>query len=177
MTGCAWRWSGKKWFARKWRLSALLTGMITLLLSGRLFAQVTTTHFQPLEENGYLWCVKETDRGGPFGEAVTFQAEVSAEGIPCETRTDGEVSGEELLFRIVILLDNSLSIHEGNREKIKTLLQKLIRERADREQIALYTFSETPELVAEGDDTESLLRAVDEIRFMDQDSFLADFLA
>ena len=177
MTGCAWRWSGKKWFARKWWLSALLTGMITLLLSGKLFAQVTTTHFQPLEENGYLWCVKETDRGGPFGEAVTFQAEVSAEGIPCETRTDGEVSGEELFFRTVILLDNSLSIHEGNREKIKILLQKLIRERADREQIALYTFSETPELVAEGDDTESLLRAVDEIRFMDQDSFLADCLA
>ena len=96
---------------------------------------------------------------------------------PCTVRT-GQ-AGEESLLRIrtAILLDNSLSIREENREKVRVFLEALFQAHRSGEEFRLYTFSTQTQLRGSGTDYAALAQTVKEITYENQDSYLIDCIA
>lgn len=75
----------------------------------------------------------------------------------------------------IFLLDNSLSITESNRQKIKSLLQSYISHKNQHEAISLYLFGEDGQaLVEDSMDSAALEEAVEKITYINQDSWLTD---
>jgi len=133
-----------------------------------------------LQDASVVWNIKtdsdtaqlrEEDSAAWIGDA--FQGEEKA----CTVRM--MQAGEEGAphCRTAILMDNSLSIPEGNREKIRELLRALFQSHGDREEFWLYTFSTAPVLRGEGTDYAALTEISQAIPFENQDSYLVDCIA
>lgn len=77
----------------------------------------------------------------------------------------------------IILFDNSFSITEKNREKMKNIVKELIHNHDENEFYTLATFdTEIHELAVESANYEELLLAVDNIQYMNQDTYLKNIL-
>ena len=96
----------------------------------------------------------------------------------CEISFAGEVgTSDGISMNTVILLDNSLSISEQNRNKAIQIITQMIQNHMANETFDLYTFSDTLNMVAENSsDYDSLINTVSGITFNDQDSYMLNAL-
>ena len=88
-----------------------------------------------------------------------------------------KIDAQTIPMKTLIMVDNSLSINNANREKIKSLVQDLIADRMNGEQVAIATFSETMTVLTEYTDDYTVLKtAVESIEYKDQETYLTDVL-
>lgn len=94
---------------------------------------------------------------------------------PCETV---QVNGaEDISVHTFIMVDNSLSVTQENRENIKNILKQYVQRLPEQEAVSLATFGEEMQLLCKrSQDAEELLSLADEITFHDQDTYLTDYL-
>ena len=106
--------------------------------------------------------------------AVT-SADAQVAQYPCESV---EVGGpESIRVHTVILLDNSLSVTEDNRKRIREILRRYVGNLPENEVVSLATFGEDLQFLAEkSGDEDELTGWIDAIEFHDQDTYLTDFL-
>lgn len=95
----------------------------------------------------------------------------------------GEVTAAEPLteqdvsLRTLVMVDNSLSIKQKDRDKIADFLQNLISDRDAGEEMAVTVFGEEITWLAEyTGDYSTLKQAVDGIEYQDQETYLTDVL-
>lgn len=89
-----------------------------------------------------------------------------------ENITDRDVS-----MRTLVMVDNSISIRQDDRDKIADFLQDLISDRDAGEEMAITVFSEEITWLAEyTGDYSTLKQAVDGIEYQDQETYLTDVL-
>jgi len=80
-------------------------------------------------------------------------------------------------MKTLVMVDNSISISAGNREKIAKFLQNLISDRLNNEEICIATFSEDISIVTDySADYATLKQAIDSISYQDQETYLTDVL-
>ena len=80
-------------------------------------------------------------------------------------------------MRTMVMLDNSLSISEENREKTAQILQNLIADRMNGEEISIATFGESLNVLADyTDDYTTLKQVIDGIAYQNQVTYLTDVL-
>lgn len=108
------------------------------------------------------------------GEAI-HSADAQVARYPCE---NVEVTAaENISVHTVFLLDNSLSISEDNRIKIKDILKNYVQTLPENERISLAVFGENIQFLAERQSgTDEILSLIDGIEFHDQDTYLTDYL-
>lgn len=108
------------------------------------------------------------------GEAI-HSADAQIARYPCE---NVEVAAaEDISIHTVFLLDNSLSISEENRIKIKDILSNYVQNLPENETISLAVFGENIQFLAEKQNgTDAILSLIDGIEFHDQDTYLTDYL-
>lgn len=112
---------------------------------------------------------------GIEGEVQSANALVG--NIECPQITVKSLSDEPKAMRTLILLDNSLSIPEGKRDTVKDLLSELIASRKSNEQFAIGVFGEDLQVLVDfTDDYIQLKGGLDEIEFVDRDTYLTDVL-
>lgn len=91
--------------------------------------------------------------------------------------SSGKIVEQETPMRTLVMIDNSLSIKEGDRGKIADFLQDLISDRSDEEEVAISVFSEDINwLTKYSKDYATLKQAVDSITYQDQETYLTDVL-
>lgn len=94
-----------------------------------------------------------------------------------QTVTFEDVSEMENLPRTLIMVDNSLSITEGNREKIAAFLTEFIYSTGGKEEISLAVFDEELRTAVDHTTDHKALRdAVKELSYQDQETYLTDVL-
>lgn len=83
----------------------------------------------------------------------------------------------ECNYKTLVLVDNSLSVEKGNQEIIKATLTYLFEHADEEDAFALAVFGETVYYAEDyGINRQSLIKAVNELTFTDQDTYLADAL-
>lgn len=150
-------------------LVLLLTGMTALsVLAEPVIEKVYAYPGYPV-----VWYVK-----GIEGELSAGGQEAQVTAVVGNTACDAEVLNirdwQDVHFKTVIMLDNSASISAANRTKAKDLISRIIQNHADREEFVIYTFSRELTQVGAGTDYGSLIAAVNNITFQDQDAYLTD---
>lgn len=79
--------------------------------------------------------------------------------------------------KTLIMIDNSLSITEANREKVHDFLTKLVDNKEEREKIAIAVFDEEiKDILSYTEDVMALKLAVDTLSYQDQETYLTDVL-
>ena len=147
--------------------------LVFLVLGNGLFiksadaAPIISDTYQTPENPCLLWYVRRLD-----GEITDSTMEVNGKSASVDFFGDTSQL-ENVVVRTVILLDNSLSINETNREKAKDLIKGLIQNHFSNEEFIIYTFAEDLTEIGRGSDYTQLSEAIDEIKFENQDSFLA----
>ena len=123
---------------------------------------------QRVKEDSMLLYVKHS------GEERKVQAHIGTEdGIRAKI-TDSE----ELSVVTWLLMDNSLSINEADRETAKLLLTNLVAGRASNERFNLCTFSDKLTVLLEDSQNYTDLKAqIDQLEHVDQETYLTDVLA
>lgn len=102
-------------------------------------------------------------------------ADAQAAQYPCENVEI--VAPENISVHTVIMLDNSLSISETNRENIKNIMRQYVQGVSENEAVSLAVFGEEMEFLTEkSQDTDEMIRLIDEIEFYNQDTYLTDYL-
>lgn len=87
------------------------------------------------------------------------------------------VSNLNVPMRTLVMVDNSLSIPSGDRDKIAEFLQNLISDRLAKDEISIATFSESVNLLTDYTaDYTTLKTAIDSITYQDQETYLTDVL-
>ncbi len=88
-----------------------------------------------------------------------------------------DINASDSVISTLILFDNSLSISEENRTKMREITKGLVESMQPRERITLCTFDTDRHLVVENSqDKTALTTAVDAISFNNQDTYLKDVL-
>ncbi|MCM1121384.1 MAG: FHA domain-containing protein [Eubacterium sp.] len=154
---------------RKIRLWIMAFGILTIIsnlgvvlasANGSLMQTVTTGE----EVVSYGLCDSTVD-----------SANMQIAQYPCE---DVEmVVQKDISIHTIIMVDNSLSVTESNRENIKAILRRYVEEIPEQEAVSLAIFGEEIQFLTEkSKDQESLLQLIDEIEFHNQDTYLTDYL-
>lgn len=87
------------------------------------------------------------------------------------------LSDLDMPMQTLIMVDNSISIPTSDRDKISSLIQDLIADRLPNEEIAIATFSESVDKLADyTSDYSTLKKALDVIEYQDQETYLTDVL-
>ena len=150
--------------------------ILTVLFGGiKAFADPAIARIFARSGQDVVWYVNGIEGDLIQEEGSPVKAAVSA--IPCDVACSDVTEVEGVHFDTIILLDNSLSISEPNREKAKELIRQLIQNHAKDEVFELYTFEKTLNPVASGSDYAALSSAVDGIEFQNQDAYLIDCMA
>lgn len=80
-------------------------------------------------------------------------------------------------IRTLVMIDNSISIRETDREKIREIVQYLIVNRKTEEQIAIATFDETLHYLSTYTiDDDELKKELEELKYQDQETYMTDVL-
>lgn len=88
-----------------------------------------------------------------------------------------KISEKEISMKTFVLIDNSLSIPEKNRNVIKDIISELIAGRENNEQFAIATFGEEIEILTEfTSDYIGLKNIINNIEFQDRETYLTDIL-
>ncbi len=87
------------------------------------------------------------------------------------------ITDQDISMRTLVMLDNSLSIKQEDRDKIADFLQNLISDRDAGEEMAVTVFGEDITWLAEyTGDYGTLKQAADGIEYQDQETYLTDVL-
>lgn len=87
------------------------------------------------------------------------------------------ITQQEVSMKTLVMIDNSLSIKQHDREKIADFLQNLISDRDSKEEMAIAVFSEDITWMTEYTSDYSILKqALDGIEYRDQETYLTDVL-
>ena len=156
-------------------MKKIIKGLISILagcmiFSAAVFADgdvaILETHTGDTDISVYVKGASDSTEG--IGVQIGT-AEVSA-------FTATKLSDMDSPMKTLIMLDNSISIPEADREKISQLLQNMISDMGN-EEISLATFSEDTNIVADySSDYKTLKQAVDGIEYQDQETYLTDVL-
>lgn len=121
-------------------------------------------------------CVYIYIRGvSELGEGTGIQ--IGSVSCPKETIAVGPVSGMDIPMRTILLVDNSQSIPGKNREDIQTIAKGVINGGMEGEQFRIGTFSDQLTFLSEfTSEKETLNRALEEITYNNQDTYLSDIL-
>lgn len=93
----------------------------------------------------------------------------------CEDVQIVDLQEEQKKIQTLIFLDNSLSITEGNRGKIKKFLNTYLDEKYQNDEVSLYLFGEEAKPVIENSaDGEEVKQALETVEYTDQNSWLID---
>ncbi|MBE5881913.1 MAG: FHA domain-containing protein [Lachnospiraceae bacterium] len=112
---------------------------------------------------------------GIDGEVTGADAMIG--NVECPSVTPVPVNEEDVSIRTLFLVDNSISIPEGKRDFMKSIIAEIIAGRDKAEEFAVATFSEEISMIAEfSNDYSALKSAVDGIEFADQETYLTDVL-
>lgn len=83
----------------------------------------------------------------------------------------------DIPMQTLVMIDNSLSINNANRDKIAFFIQDLIADRVNKEEIAIATFSEDITYLTDyTNDYTTLKKAVEGIVYQDQETYMTDVL-
>lgn len=106
-------------------------------------------------------------------EDISCQIGTHAEQqISCETVESMEASPKTL-----IMLDNSLSIGTADREKLKDVIEEYAYDKTMQELVSIVTFSEdSVQLVDFVSDKNNIKDAMEQLEYMDQETYLTDVL-
>lgn len=99
--------------------------------------------------------------------------------IAFEDVNDIAVDGQDGTLPITtwLLVDNSISIDQSDRERAKELLIDLVSSRVSNEAFTLCTFADhLSPIITESQDYNELKRAIEEIQYSDQETYLTDCL-
>ena len=155
--------------AEVWRkLAGLFIILLTLGSPGKVWAVQECSLLQILVDEkqivSYIKC----------GSTVN-SADAQVSQYPCENVEI--IQPGDITVHTVILMDNSLSISESNRENIKNILRQYVQELPENETVSLAVFGEDIQFLAEkSQDKEEMVRMIDEIGFQNQDTYLTDYL-
>ncbi|MBO5474613.1 MAG: FHA domain-containing protein [Lachnospiraceae bacterium] len=87
------------------------------------------------------------------------------------------VTEQDVSMKTFVMLDNSVSIQQSDREKVAELLQNLISDRDNNEEMAICVFGEDITWLTEYTADYSVLKqAVEQIVYQDQNTYLTDVL-
>lgn len=93
----------------------------------------------------------------------------------CEDVQIVDLQEDQKKIQTLIFLDNSLSITEGNRGKIKEFLNTYLDEKYQNDEVSLYLFGEEAKPVIENSaDGEEVKQALETVEYTDQNSWLID---
>lgn len=149
----------------------LLISIIILFLGfGNYVSAQSSADIQTYCDDEQIWVyIKENHISGVSAQiGNSFDAEV-------EIKPVDEVEGGYI--HTIILFDNSLSISEKNREKMKNVVKELITNHEEKEIYTLATFDENiHELSVADSNYTQLLSQVDEIEFVNQNTYLRNTL-
>ena len=149
-----------------WMMTLIFLSMINLsnVVHASLYGSLLQITAVDEEIVAYVQC----DSGVNSVEAQIAQ-------YPCEEVY--AVTQEEVFVHTVILMDNSLSVTESNRENIKNILRQYVQDIPEQEVVSLAVFGEDIQFLAEKSrDKDEFLRIIDEIEFHNQDTYLTDYL-
>ncbi|MCI8967196.1 MAG: FHA domain-containing protein [Lachnospiraceae bacterium] len=150
------------------RVIALFSVFIILGTSIQASAAVKCSLLQLLADEDEIVAYIESD-----DNVDSVNAQVSK--YPCENVAI--VPAETISIHSIILLDNSLSITETNREKIKNILKQYVQRMPENEVVSLAVFGEEIQFLAErSNDVNEMVQLVDAIEFQNQDTYLTDYL-
>lgn len=116
------------------------------------------------------------------GLDIASAEEIADAACQIGTKTGQQVSYEDAsdapnMPRTLIMVDNSLSITEGNREKISSFLTEFVYSTGGKEEISLAVFDEELRTVVDyTSDNKTLRDAVKELTYQDQETYLTDVL-
>lgn len=113
-----------------------------------------------------------------YVKGIKADSDISVQIATAEAETDIQMISElDVSMRTLVMIDNSLSISEENRDKISEFLQNLIADRTNGEEICIAVFGENITKLTEyiSDYTE-LKRAAESIVYEDQETYLTDVL-
>lgn len=103
----------------------------------------------------------------------TFSIQIGRDS--CEDVQIVDLQEDQKKIQTFIFLDNSLSITEGNREKIKGFLNTYLDEKYQNDEVSLYLFGEEAKPVIENSaDGEEVKQALETVEYTDQNSWLID---
>ncbi len=87
------------------------------------------------------------------------------------------IQPEDIVMHTIIMVDNSLSVTEENRERIKEILRQYVQGIPQQEEVSLALFGEEIRFLAKrAKGEEELLPLIEGMEFQNQDTFLTDFL-
>lgn len=97
--------------------------------------------------------------------------------IPCEEIEIATMAGEPFPFHTIILVDNSLSITQENKDKAFQFLQTYIQDQNDNELVSVAVYGEDIDfLIKKSGDVQALQDAIDSIQQYDRDTYLTDVM-
>ena len=97
--------------------------------------------------------------------------------IPCEEVQIEKMAESPFSFHTIILVDNSLSVTQENKDKIFDLLGTYVQEKNENEYISLAVYGEDIEfLIEKSQDVQALQEAIDSIQQNNQDTYLTDIM-
>lgn len=106
-------------------------------------------------------------------EIVSVEAQIAQ--YPCGDVQMGKV--EDISIHTIIMVDNSLSVTEQNRDNIKKILREYVQTMPQQEVVSLAVFGEDIRFLCEkSGDAQEMVSLIDGIEFQDQDTYLTDYL-
>ncbi len=112
---------------------------------------------------------------GAEGELTAPQAQIGTTA--AQNVTAVKIKDLDVPMKTLIMIDNSLSITDADREKIAAFLQDFLADRLDKEQIAIATFSEQITYLTDYTNDYAVLKSAAEgINYQDQETYLTDVL-
>ncbi len=112
---------------------------------------------------------------GVEGEVTEPQAQIGTTA--AKNVTAVKIKDLDVPMKTLIMIDNSLSITNADREKTAAFLQDFLADRLDKEQIAIATFSEQITYLTDYTNDYAVLKSAAEgITYQDQETYLTDVL-
>lgn len=106
-------------------------------------------------------------------EIASVEAQIAQ--YPCGDVQMGKA--EDISIHTIIMVDNSLSVTEQNRDNIKKILREYVQTMPQQEVVSLAVFGEDIRFLCEkSGDAQEMASLIDGIEFHDQDTYLTDYL-
>lgn len=146
--------------------------LICLLLSGSTtYAAESPVIMETYTGDSEIAIYVKGSEGGAGGATVQIGTTV------CEDVTSFRLAESGQPMQTLVMIDNSLSIPEGERESIAQILQNLISDRDEKEEIAIATFDEDIKYLSDySSDYATLKSAIDSVEYQDLETYLTDVL-
>lgn len=111
------------------------------------------------------------------GDTDISQIECQIGMVPCEEVQIETMKEAPFAFHTIVLVDNSLSITQENKDKVFNLLKSYMQEKNEQELISIAVYGEDIEfLIERSQDANALQAAMDQIEQKDRDTYLTDIM-